>query len=69
MLPFSAKYFGSTIIMLATSLATTVFIISIHHKGEYGHRVPDIVRKITLQWIANLIGMKAIVKMVQIEQV
>ena len=55
---FLAQYFGATIIMLATSVSVSVFIICAHYKGDYGYRVPVIIRKVVLEWMATVLQMK-----------
>ena len=46
--------------MLAISVSITVFIICAHYKGEYGYRVPVIVRKVVLEWMATIMRMKTV---------
>ena len=53
--------------MLAVSTSVSVGIINIHYKGEYGCRVPKILRKILLRWVAQYVGLSELANKIQDE--
>ena len=54
--------------MLACSTSVTVFIIGINYRGEYGCRVPRMVKKVILKWTARTIGMGDIADTVKLNE-
>ncbi|XP_052681532.1 neuronal acetylcholine receptor subunit alpha-10-like isoform X2 [Crassostrea angulata] len=57
-LPLIGIYYGLTIIIVSLATGMTVFTLNIHHKGQRGHPVSPIIRKIFFGVFARVMCVK-----------
>lgn len=55
---FVGIYYGLTIIIVSLATGMTVFTLNIHHKGQRGHPVSPIIRKIFFGVFARVMCVK-----------
>ena len=58
----TGKYFASTIFLGVISTSTTVVTLHIHRKGQYGYKVPSLLRTVVLDKMARVLCLKKIVE-------
>ncbi len=63
MIPLFGRYLVFTITMVSLSIASTIYILNIHHRSPKSHHpMPKIIRKIFLGFLAKFLFKNSIAK-------
>lgn len=55
----TGMYFACAMVLVSWSCVMTVTVLNVHHRGGNGHKMPDWVRKVFLQWLAWILFVRS----------